>query len=253
MDKPVVFISHITEEKEMAVALKELIGESFLGMMEIFVSSDEESLPMGSRWLDNVTEALKNCSIELILCSPQSVKRPWINFEAGAGWIRDIPVIPLCHSGMEPCKLPVPLNLLQAAKIDDVSSLKLIFHVLASAIGVNIPKTVFDDFAVKMKELEEKYTFWDDINCEMTFLFNNYNNIFEAVKRGSYNIELSEFDIRELDKNMRKLIKKGYLSIKRTGGGSFYGYGMRYEVDISSTEEYRNLFNHEQCIYYKQS
>ena len=159
MDKPVVFISHITEEKEMAVALKELIGESFLGMMEIFVSSDEESLPMGSRWLDNVTEALKTCSIELILCSPQSVKRPWINFEAGAGWIRDIPVIPLCHSGMEPGKLPVPLNLLQSAKIDDISSLKLIFHVLASAIGANIPKTVFDDFVVKMKELEKKYTF----------------------------------------------------------------------------------------------
>lgn len=99
MDKPVVFISHITEEKEMAMELKKLIEESFLGMLDVFVSSDENSISSGSKWLDNITSALSSCAIELILCSPNSVKRPWINFEAGAGWVRDIPVIPLCHSG----------------------------------------------------------------------------------------------------------------------------------------------------------
>lgn len=76
MNKPIVFISHITEEKELAIELKRLIEESFLGMLEVFVSSDEDSIASGSRWLDNITEALKNCVIELILCSPESVKRP---------------------------------------------------------------------------------------------------------------------------------------------------------------------------------
>ena len=135
MEKPIVFISHITEEKEMALELKQLIEESFLGMLSVFVSSDENSISSGSRWLDNITSALGSCAIELILCSPKSVKRPWINFEAGAGWVREIPVIPLCHSGMEPSSLPVPLNLLQAAKISEMPNLKLIFPVLASAIG----------------------------------------------------------------------------------------------------------------------
>lgn len=100
MEKPIVFISHITEEKEMALELKSLIEESFLGMISVFVSSDENSISSGSKWLDNITSALGNCAIELILCSPNSVKRQWINFEAGAGWVREIPVIPLCHSGM---------------------------------------------------------------------------------------------------------------------------------------------------------
>ena len=76
MNKPIVFISHITEEKELAIEFKRLIEESFLGMLEVFVSSDEDSIASGSRWLDNITEALKNCVIELILCSPESVKRP---------------------------------------------------------------------------------------------------------------------------------------------------------------------------------
>ena len=56
MDKPIVFISHITEEAELALKLKELIESSFLEMIEVFVSSDETSISAGSRWLDNITE-----------------------------------------------------------------------------------------------------------------------------------------------------------------------------------------------------
>ena len=69
MEKPIVFISHITEEAELALKLKDLIESSFLGMIEVFVSSDETSISAGARWLDNITESLSNCSIELILCS----------------------------------------------------------------------------------------------------------------------------------------------------------------------------------------
>lgn len=137
--KPLVFISHITEEKEIAIAFKELIESSFLGMLDVFVSSDEDTIHMGQKWLDRISNGLKTCAIEVVLCSPKSILRPWINFEAGAGWVRDIPVIPLCHSGIEPAKLPMPLNLLQAAKANEVSSLKLIFPVLAQAIGAKTP------------------------------------------------------------------------------------------------------------------
>lgn len=155
MDRPIVFISHISEESAIAVTIKKLIDESFLGMLDVFVSSDNgESLPMGSRWLQRINDALKKCSVELILCSPQSIKRPWINFEAGAGWIRGIPVIPLCHSGMEPGGLPVPLDSLQAAKISDVESLKLILPILASAINARVPDVPLENFIAKVKAFE---------------------------------------------------------------------------------------------------
>lgn len=160
MTKPIVFISHITEERELAHKVKKLIEDSFLGMMEVFVSSDETSISAGSRWLDNISEALGTCSIELILCSPKSIQRPWINFEAGAGWVRGIPVIPLCHSGMEPSKLPIPLNLLQSIKLSEISGLKLLIPVLSKAINSNEPKIDFSDFIKDVSLFEEIYTFW---------------------------------------------------------------------------------------------
>src|SRR5450432_37671 len=95
---------------------------------------------------------------------PISVKRPWINFEAGSGWIRDIPVIPLCHSGMAPSALPVPLNLLKAAVATEVSQLKLVFPVIAKALGSASPNPDFTAFIQDVKDFERRYMFWDECN-----------------------------------------------------------------------------------------
>ncbi len=142
MQKPIVFISHITEEKEIASSLKKLVENTFLNMIDVFVSSDPSSIKMGKRWLDEITIALKSCAIEIVLASPKSVSRPWINFEAGSGWIREIQVIPLCHSGMKPGRLPAPLNSLQGAIATEKSDLERIFPVLAAAVGSGLPSAV---------------------------------------------------------------------------------------------------------------
>ena len=247
MNKPIVFISHITEEKEMAIELKKLIEDSFLGMMEVFVSSDENSISSGSRWLDNITNALGSCAIELILCSPKSIQRPWVNFEAGAGWIRDIPVIPLCHSGMKPSKLPLPLNLLQAVEISELSSLKLIFPVLANSIGAQCPKIVFDNFVERMKQLEDKYTFWNDINEALRIFKGKYKNIFDLLKTQIVRIMLQETDIKEIEKDLSLLIAKEYISITKLGGVSVTPKGMFFNVEIIATNEYRKLFEDANC------
>lgn len=250
MEKPIVFISHITEEKEMALELKQLIEESFLGMLSVFVSSDENSISSGSRWLDNITSALGSCAIELILCSPKSVKRPWINFEAGAGWVREIPVIPLCHSGMEPSSLPVPLNLLQAAKISEMPNLKLIFPVLASAIGAKCPNIMFDDFIDKMKKLERRYSFWNEINLGLNQIYSNYPQIFELIKNGSALVKLRDMEIKELEEVLKPFIDRNYVSLLRTGDWELANQGMRYSVAITSSQEYKDLFLDKECKFY---
>ncbi len=155
MQKSLVFISHITEEKEIALALKQLVETTFLGMIEVFVSSDPTSIKLGRKWLDEITHALKTCAVEIILASPESVKRPWINFEAGAGWIREIPVIPLCHSGMTPSNLPAPLGTLQAATATKENELKLVFPVLAEAIGCTLPQIDYSEFISVVNAFEE--------------------------------------------------------------------------------------------------
>ncbi|MBP1888622.1 hypothetical protein J2Z53_000201 [Clostridium moniliforme] len=220
MDKPIIFISHITEEKDLALELKALLEESFLGMMDIFVSSDDTSISAGARWLDNISNSLGTCSIELILCSPKSVKKPWINFEAGAGWVRNIPVVPLCHSGMEPNKLPIPLNLLQAIKISEISGLKLLLPLLSSSIGSKEPKVDFSDFTNNVKNFEETYTFWDDCNIYFEKLLKINPNIVNALKQGeSIRIELTESQINYLEQLMEEFFNN-YELIKFTRTGT---------------------------------
>lgn len=163
-----VFISHVHVEKEIAIAFKELIEDAFLGMIETFVSSDGESIRMGRDWLREIDTALTDCVLEIILSSPTSVTRPWINFEAGAGWIRKIPVVPLCHAGLVRDNLPSPLGSLQSANATDESHLRLIFVELAQALGAKkTPDVDFSSFIAKVKEFEEKVTFWDKCLAEL--------------------------------------------------------------------------------------
>lgn len=217
-NKSLVFISHINEEKEIAIAFKDLIESSFLGMLEVFVSSDENSIQMGQKWLDQISTGLKNCVVEIVLCSKKSITRPWINFEAGAGWVRDISVIPLCHSGIEPSDLPMPLNLLQAAKANEVSSLKLIFPVLASAIGAKVPNVDFSTFIEKVIDFEVRYTFWDECNNSFMKINNLNQSIIKILKEGqSINIELSEIEINNLLAATEFLEKNDILKLTRLG------------------------------------
>ena len=158
MSKPLVFISHLVAEKAIALKLKEIVGEAFMGMIDVFVSSDPNSNAMGGEWLDGITDGLKKCSVELVLASPKSITRPWINFEAGAGWVRDIPVIPICHSGMKPSKLPAPLNSLQGGLATESDQMQDVFNVLADALKCDRRDFDFTKFikAVKDYEAESK-------------------------------------------------------------------------------------------------
>lgn len=250
MDKKIVFISHITEEKELAVKTKELIEESFLGMIEVFVSSDEHSISLGQKWLDNITESLKSCAVEIILCSPKSIKRPWINFEAGAGWIRDIPVVPFCHSGMKPSLLPMPLNLLQAANANEFSSLKLLFPTLAQALGSKAPNVDFSAFVHSVKQFESKYTYWDELNSHLEKL-NNYNNqIIPALKnKQNIKIDLTETDINFFQDLMKFFTPKRLLDLKRDGDTKFTTSGTFYSCTISILENLNSIWGDENCKY----
>jgi hypothetical protein len=250
MDKKIVFISHITEEKELAVKTKELIETSFLGMIEVFVSSDEHSIALGQKWLDNITQSLKSCVIGIILCSPKSITRPWINFEAGAGWIREIPVIPFCHSGMTPSKLPMPLNLLQAATANEISSLKLLFPVLAQALGSKTPDIDFSTFTQTVNELEAKYTYWDELNLHLEKINNYHNQILSALKnRQTIQIDLTETDINFFIELMKFMTPKRLLDFKRNGDTEFTTTGTFYGCSIIPLENLSRIWTDENCKY----
>ena len=113
MTKPQIFVSHISEEADLAAVLKRHLVEDFLDLTEVFVSSDIQSISAGQNWLEILDAALRRSSLLLVLCSDASLRRPWVNFEIGAAWMKQIPIVPICHSGLEPSSLPIPLSLLQ--------------------------------------------------------------------------------------------------------------------------------------------
>jgi hypothetical protein len=154
MENPLVFISHIKEERAIAAALKTLIETHFLETIEVFVSSEPESIPLGQTWLESITVALKRCEVGIIIASPQSVTRPWINFEAGAIWLREKPVIPLCHSGMTLTLLPQPLANRQAAMAMDESQLRSLIPVLARIRKSSAPTIDFRPFIQAVADYE---------------------------------------------------------------------------------------------------
>ena len=91
MQKFNIFLSHITVESRLADLIKSHLVHDFIGLVEVFESSDRLSIPAGAKWLTEVMEGLQRANLHLILCSPDATSRPWIQFEAGAAHLRQIP------------------------------------------------------------------------------------------------------------------------------------------------------------------
>jgi hypothetical protein len=145
-----IFISHITEDAAVASMLKLRMTEDFLGQPTIFLSSDTESIAAGEEWLSSVSEALRNSSIFVVLCSPISVTRPWVNFEAGAAWMREMPVIPACFRGLRSRDLPMPLSARQGLELNDAEGLRRLYARIAQVLGCQSPVRDYDELAAEL-------------------------------------------------------------------------------------------------------
>jgi hypothetical protein len=137
--KPLVFVSHTHEDDRLATALKDSISELLLDGVEFFVSSDRMSIIGGDRWLEKIESGLLRSSIVVVLCTPESVKRPWVNFEAGGAWSTKKRVIPLCCREMTPAQLPAPLSSLQAYTVARAEDIHDLVTLIAQEAGLKPP------------------------------------------------------------------------------------------------------------------
>jgi len=135
-DTPKVFLSHIHEEAPLALVLNDWIEKAFPDQINVFVSSDEKDIPAGEKWLDKIDGALGESQAFIILCSPYSISRPWINFETGCAWVKKVPVIAICHSGQSISSLPRPLSDFQDLAIGDREFIDKLLSSLAHHLGL---------------------------------------------------------------------------------------------------------------------
>jgi hypothetical protein len=112
-----IFISHIHEDEIAANALQCFLASKLPNGSEIFISTQ---LQLGDEWLDKIRTALKAATVVIALMSPEAIKRPWINFEAGGAWFSDDKtLIPLCIGELNPANLPKPYSNIQGAHLED--------------------------------------------------------------------------------------------------------------------------------------
>ena len=152
MAKLTVFIAHIDKYQELAGYLKEQLVAAFPDAIEVHVSSEIRNMqtdpvvlsatggpgpsvlgavPVGKLGLTRLMKAAESLKALVLLAGNDAGLRPWINFEAGAGYMLDIPVIPLCHGGMVPKALPEPLRYFQALDMTRPGEVVQFFAMLA--------------------------------------------------------------------------------------------------------------------------
>lgn len=110
-----VFISHLGDEADLAETVEFHLNKAFNGKVDVFLA---ESMPAGKPWPDTLRRSLDDAAALIVLCSPRSILRPWVNIEVGVAWYKKTPIMPVCHSGLKPDALAAPLAQFSALTLD---------------------------------------------------------------------------------------------------------------------------------------
>lgn len=136
MCKPTIFFSHSSLDKELVITIKNKLNGVTGGVLDIFMSSDGQSIPLGTNWIHKVEEGLQKAKIMFIFVTPNSLSSGWIYFEAGFAYSKGISVVPI-GIGIEIGELKAPLNLLQGFNISSYDSLNNLITIINKAFNYN--------------------------------------------------------------------------------------------------------------------
>ena len=129
MNKPTIFFSHSSLDKEYISTLRDMILKATAGTVEIFQSSDGGSIPFGNNWVHKVEENLNKAKIMLVFVSPKSVSSSWVYFESGFAYAKGVKVVPIGICGVDVGQLKPPLSLLQGFNIVNAEGINNILTV----------------------------------------------------------------------------------------------------------------------------
>ena len=137
--KPLVFVSHIHEDAQIADCIKRYLTETFLGAFDVFVSSDGASIRAGDNWSAAIESSLKRADIVIVLLTQAAVDRRWIYFESGGAYFAGKRVIPVCCRDFPISELGVPLNWLQALQGPQPEASRTLLREIADSLALNEP------------------------------------------------------------------------------------------------------------------
>lgn len=159
-----IFISHASDDKDLADCLKQLLETEFLGV-SCWVSSNPAAIPMGKAWFSEVIKEITKADIMIVLLTPQSVNRMWVGFEAGMFWEKvtsgsnleqkiSPPKIFVLTTGLS--NIPSPLDQLQSGVLSVSSNLEVFIDEFSRQVGVSrARKADINIFVQKAQQLTD--------------------------------------------------------------------------------------------------
>jgi len=113
-----IFLSHATDDRVIAEALKKLLEDLFgKNRVRIDFSSDQEAgggIAPGANWLTWITDRVTRDDKTYVLLTPSSMRKPWVLWESGAAagvaMATKRPALPTALSTAEPPSPVVPIT-----------------------------------------------------------------------------------------------------------------------------------------------
>ena len=135
MANPTVFFSHSSHDQGSLARLKELFIAKTGGSIDVFLSSDGQSIPFGRNWVYSVEQALDQAKLMLVFITPNSVRSNWLYFESGYAYSKGLRVVPVGLFGIDLSSVPPPLSLLQGFNVTSEAGLGNIIAVVNDVFG----------------------------------------------------------------------------------------------------------------------
>ncbi len=139
--KPTVFLSHSSKNRRELFALKRFLDERAGGMIEFFLSSDDESIEHGTIWPEKVRDAMDRMALMFVFASPDALNSRWTFFEAGYGFHKLKAANVYCLPGTDRGSLPSPFDMLQSRNLHSARDLGLLIRQLNERLNGRMVET----------------------------------------------------------------------------------------------------------------
>ena len=151
-----IIICHTHGDTSIAQILQDWIESTFVGQSDVFIHSDDEIILSDAAWLEKVDDALEGANALILVISPTSIQKPWLNFELGCAWMKGIFILSVCHSGITTANLPQPLSMFQGLDLNQENFPEMLFTLLGKQLGIRkLPHLNFAEMAGEIRKAQE--------------------------------------------------------------------------------------------------
>jgi TIR domain len=122
---PTIFIAHSSIAKRLAVEFKSILTSDSPDL-QVFLSSDWDSIVAGANWLQEIETALATHSYFIALITQADDARlPWICYEVGFARGRGLLPKVFVFGGIDPKEIPLPISGIQFVGTWDTNRWKM--------------------------------------------------------------------------------------------------------------------------------